>query len=176
MFYNFQVQILLSFRKNDNSFSDHPAVSSHLSTIKILEILNKIQSYYPIDPHLLQAIKHWIQSRQNSDGSFTPLPADKEVDYYPVEIKKSNSSEKEIDVNEYYYYDKDGNMTQEEIEWERTVEVTAETLVALLEVGVENQLDADVAKKAQTYLEKNLYNLTSPAALAATVLGLVLAR
>ncbi|XP_034828640.2 C3 and PZP-like alpha-2-macroglobulin domain-containing protein 8 [Maniola hyperantus] len=171
-----QVQILLSFRKSDNSFSDHPAVSSHLSTIKILEILNKIQSYYPVDPNLLQSIKHWIQSRQNPDGSFTPLPADKEVDYYPVEIKQSNSSEKEIDVNEYYYYDRDGNMTQQEIEWERTIEVTAETLVTLLEVGVENQLDADIAKKAQTYLEKNLYNLTSPAALAATVLGLVLAR
>ncbi|CAH2261901.1 jg6984 [Pararge aegeria aegeria] len=170
-----QVQILLSFRKSDNSFSDHPAVSSHLSTIKILEILNKIQSYYPVDPNLLQSIKHWVQSRQNHDGSFTPLPADKEVDYYPVDIKKS-SADKEVDVNEYYYYDKDGNMTKEEIEWERTVEVTAETLATLLEVGVENQLDADVAKKAQTYLEKNLYNLTSPAALAATVLGLVLAR
>ncbi|XP_052739692.1 C3 and PZP-like alpha-2-macroglobulin domain-containing protein 8 [Bicyclus anynana] len=171
-----QVQILLSFRKSDNSFSDHPAVSSHLSTIKILEILSKIQSYYPVDPNLLQSIKHWIQSRQNPDGSFTPLPADKEVDYYPVEIKNSNSSEKEVDVNEYYYYDKDGNMTKEEIEWERTVEVTAETLVTLLEVGVENQLEADIAKKAQTYLEKNLFNLTSPAALAATVLALVLAR
>ncbi|CAH2085318.1 unnamed protein product [Euphydryas editha] len=171
-----QVQILLSFRKSDNSFSDHPAISSHLSTIKILEILNKIQSYYPIDPNLLQSIKNWIQKRQNPDGSFTPLAADKEVDYYPVEIKNVNSTDKEVDVNEYYYYDRDGNMTQDEIEWERTVEVTAETLVTLLEVGVENQLDADIAKKAQKYLEKNIYNLTSPAALAATVLALVLAR
>ncbi|XP_052754481.1 C3 and PZP-like alpha-2-macroglobulin domain-containing protein 8 isoform X2 [Galleria mellonella] len=171
-----QVQVLLSFRKTDNSFSDHPAMSSHLSTIKILEILTKIQSYYPVDPDLLQNIKKWIQSRQNDDGSFTPLAADKEVDYYPVEIKKTNGTEKEVDVNEYYYYDKDGNMTKEEIEWERTVEVTAETLVALLEVGVESQMDADIAKKAQSYLEKNLNNLTSPAALAATVLALVLAR
>ncbi|XP_072949978.1 C3 and PZP-like alpha-2-macroglobulin domain-containing protein 8 [Epargyreus clarus] len=171
-----QVQILLSFRKNDNSFSDHPAMSSHLSTIKILEILSKIQSYYPVDPNLLQSIKKWIQKKQNPDGSFTPLPADKEVDYYPVEIKKSNGTEVEVDVNEYYYYDKDGNMTKEEIEWERTVEVTAETLVALLEVGVENQVDADIAKKAQSYLENNIHNLTSPAALAASVLGLVLAR
>ncbi|XP_060802317.1 C3 and PZP-like alpha-2-macroglobulin domain-containing protein 8 [Amyelois transitella] len=171
-----QVQVLLSFRKSDNSFSDHPAMSSHLSTIKILEILTKIQSYYPVDPELLQNIKKWIQLRQNDDGSFTPLAADKEVDYYPVEMKKANGTEKEVDVNEYYYYDKDGNMTEEEIKWERTVEVTAETLVALLEVGVENQVDADIAKKAQTYLEKNLHNLTSPAALAAAVLGLVLAR
>ncbi|XP_059058576.1 C3 and PZP-like alpha-2-macroglobulin domain-containing protein 8 [Achroia grisella] len=171
-----QVQVLLSFRKSDNSFSDHPAMSSHLSTVKILEILTKIQSYYPIDPDLLQNIKKWIQGRQNNDGSFSPLAADKEVDYYPVEIKKINGTDKDIDVNEYYYYDKDGNMTQEEIEWERTVEVTAETLVALLEVGVESQMDADIAKKAQSYLEKNLYNLTSPAALAATVLALVLAR
>lgn len=114
--------------------------------------------------------------RQNSDGSFTPFAADKEVDYYPVDITKSNGTAKEVDVNEYYYYDKDGNMTQEEIDWERRVEVTAETLVALLEVGVENQVDADVAKKSQSYLEHNLHNLTSPAALAATVLALVLAR
>ncbi|KAF9791809.1 hypothetical protein SFRURICE_020208 [Spodoptera frugiperda] len=171
-----QVQVLLSFRKSDNSFSDHPGMSSHLSTIKILEILTKIQSYYPIDPELLQNIKKWIQKRQNADGSFTPLAADKEVDYYPVDITKSNGTAKEVDVNEYYYYDKDGNMTQEEIDWERRVEVTAETLVALLEVGVENQVDADVAKKSQNYLEHNLHNLTSPAALAATVLALVLAR
>ncbi|CAH0723590.1 unnamed protein product, partial [Brenthis ino] len=170
-----QVQILLSFRKSDNSFSDHPSVSSHLSTIKILEILNKIQSYYPIDPNLLQSIKTWIQKRQNSDGSFTPLSADKEVDYFPVEIK-TNSTEKEIDVNEYYYYERDGNMTKDEVEWERTVEVTAETLTTLLEVGVENEMDADIAKRAQKYLEKNLYNLTSPAALAASVLALVMAR
>lgn len=114
-------------------------MSSHLSTIKILEILTKIQSYYPVDPHLLQNIKKWIQTRQNDDGSFTPLAADKEVDYYPVDITKTNGT-KEVDVNEYYYYDKDGNMTQEEIDWERRVEVTAETLVALLEVGVENQV------------------------------------
>nr|CAB3506278.1 unnamed protein product [Spodoptera littoralis] len=89
---------------------------------------------------LLQNIKKWIQKRQNADGSFTPLAADKEVDYYPVDITKSNGTAKEVDVNEYYYYDKDGNMTQEEIDWERRVEVTAETLVALLEVGVENKL------------------------------------
>ncbi|XP_047517384.1 C3 and PZP-like alpha-2-macroglobulin domain-containing protein 8 [Pieris napi] len=165
-----QVQILLSFRKSDNSFSDHPSVSSHVSTVKILEILNKIQSYYPIDPNLLLSIKTWVQKRQRPDGSFTPLAADKEVDYYPVEFKFN-----ETDVNEYYY-DKDGNMTEEEINAERTVEVTAETLVALLEIGVENQLDADVAQKAQRYLEKNLHKLTSPAALAATVLALVLAR
>ncbi|KAJ2947572.1 hypothetical protein O0L34_g17365 [Tuta absoluta] len=171
-----QVQILLSFRKSDNSFSEHPGMTSHLSTIKILEILSKIQSYYPVDPDLLLSIKRWIQKRQNSDGSFTPLAADKEVDYYPVEMKKLNGTEQNMDVNEYYYYDKDGNMTKEEIEWERTVEVTAETLTALLEVGVENQRDADIATKAQNYLEKNLHNLTSPAALAATVLALVLAR
>ncbi|CAK1541321.1 unnamed protein product [Leptosia nina] len=169
-----QVQVLLSFRKSDNSFSDHPAVSSHVSTIKILEILNKIQSYYPIDPELLHSVKSWVQKRQNLDGSFTPLPADKEVDYYPVDLKKLNDTE--VDVNEYYYYDKDGNMTDEEIIAERTVEVTAETLVALLEIGVEDQLDADVAQKAQAYLEKHLHKLTSPAALAATVLALVLAR
>ncbi|KOB78488.1 Uncharacterized protein OBRU01_02344 [Operophtera brumata] len=167
-----QVQVLLSFRKSDNSFSDHPAMSSHLSTIKILEILTKIQSYYPIDPELLLSIKKWIQSRQNPDGSFTPLSADKEVDYYPVDMKQTNGTQQDVDVNEYYYYDKDGNMTEEEIEWERRVEVTAETLATLLEVGVENQVDADVAVKAQSYLEKNLHNLTSPAALAATVLAL----
>lgn len=136
----FQVQVLLSFRKSDNSFSDHPAMSSHLATIKTLEILTKIQSYYPVDPELLQSIKKWIQNRQNPDGSFTPLAADKEVDYYPVEIIKANGTSKDVDVNEYYYYDKDGTMSQEEIDWERRVEVTAETLVALLEVGVENQV------------------------------------
>lgn len=115
-------------------------MSSHLSTVKTLEILSKIQSYYPIDPELFQNIKKWIQSRQNSDGSFTPMIADKEVDYYPVELKKINGTEQEVNVNEYYYYDKDGNMTQTEIEWERTVEITAETLAALLEVGVESQV------------------------------------
>ncbi|XP_013142184.1 PREDICTED: C3 and PZP-like alpha-2-macroglobulin domain-containing protein 8 [Papilio polytes] len=169
-----QVQILLSFRKSDNSFSDHPAMSSHLSTIKMLEILTKIQSYYPVDPNLLQSIKKWIQLRQEPDGSFAPLAADKEVDYYPVDMKKNNGSETE--VNEYYYYDKDGNMTDEEIESERKVEITAETLATLLEVGIENEFDVNVAKKSQAYLEKNIYNLTSPAALAATVLALVLAR
>ncbi|GBP71515.1 C3 and PZP-like alpha-2-macroglobulin domain-containing protein 8 [Eumeta japonica] len=172
-----QVQILLSFRKNDNSFSDHPAVESHVSTIQILEILSKIQSFYPIDPELFQSIKKWVHSRQKSDGSFYPQPADKEVDYYAVEVKKSNkSSEKEFDFTEYYYYDKNGNMTKDIVDWERRVELTAETLATLLEVGVENQIDADVAKKAQTYLENNLHNVTSPAALAATVLALVLAR
>ncbi|XP_038221686.1 C3 and PZP-like alpha-2-macroglobulin domain-containing protein 8 [Zerene cesonia] len=171
-----QVQILLSFRKNDNSFSDHPAVTSHISTIKILEILTKIQSYYPIDPALLQSIKEWVQKRQNPDGSFSPLPADKEVDYYPVDVKKINNTESDIDVNEYYYYDKDGNMTEEKINAERKVEVTAETLTTLLEIGVENQLDADVVQKAQDYLEKHLHTLTSPAALAATVLALVMSR
>ncbi|XP_013173814.1 PREDICTED: C3 and PZP-like alpha-2-macroglobulin domain-containing protein 8 [Papilio xuthus] len=169
-----QVQILLSFRKSDNSFSDHPAMSSHLSTIKMLEILTKIQSYYPVDPNLLQSIKKWIQMRQEADGSFSPLAADKEVDYYPLDMKKNNGTETE--VNEYYYYDKDGNMTDEEIESERKVEITAETLAALLEVGIENEFDVTVAKKSQAYLEKNIYNLTSPAALAATVLALVLAR
>lgn len=138
-----QVQVLLSFRKSDNSFSDHPGMSSHLSTIKVLEILTKIQSYYPVDPDLLLAIKKWIQKRQNSDGSFTPLAADKEVDYYPIDMPKTNNTMKDVDVNEYYYYDKDGNMTQEEIDWERKVEITAETLVALLEVGVENQVGMD---------------------------------
>lgn len=113
-------------------------MSSHLSTIKMLEILSKIQSYYPIDPDLLQSIKKWIHARQSPDGSFAPLPADKEVDYYPVDLKKSNGTETE--VNEYYYYDKNGNMTQKEIDWERKVEVTAETLAALLEVGVESQV------------------------------------
>lgn len=111
-----------------------------MSTVKTLEILNKIQSYYPVDPNLLQSIKNWIQSRQNPDGSFTPLAADIEIDYYPVEVKKSNSTEKEIDINEYYYYDKDSNMSKSEMDWERTVEVTAETLATLLEVGVETQV------------------------------------
>lgn len=147
--------MLLSFRKSDNSFSDHPGMSSHLSTIKILEILSKIQSYYPVDPELLQNIRKWIQTRQNSDGSFTPLAADKEVDYYPVDITKSNGTAKEVDVNEYYYYDKDGNMTQEEIDWERRVEVTAETLVALLEVGVENQ----VRNRTITFMDPNLFSV-----------------
>lgn len=115
-------------------------MASHMSTIHILEILSKIQSYFPIDPELLSSIKKWIHNRQHSDGSFTPLPADKEVDYYPVDLKKINGTESEVDVNEYYYYDKDGHMTQELIEWERKVEVTAETLTTLLEVGVENQV------------------------------------
>lgn len=134
------MQIILSFRKSDNSFSDHPAMSSHSSTIQILEILSKIQSYYAVDPQLLLSIKKWIQSRQNSDGSFTPLAADNEVDYYPVELKNLNGTDEKIDVTEYYYYDKTGNMTKQEIEWERTVEVTAETLSTLLEVGVESQV------------------------------------
>lgn len=115
-------------------------MTSHLSTIKMLEILTKIQSYYPVDPELLHNIKKWVQSRQNPDGSFTPMAADKEVDYYPVEMRNNNQTRKDVDVNEYYYYDKDGNMTQTEIHWERKVEVTAETLVSLLEVGVENQV------------------------------------
>lgn len=113
-------------------------MSSHLSTIKMLEILTKIQSYYPVDPNLLQSIKKWIQMRQEPDGSFAPLAADKEVDYYPVDMKKNNGTETE--VNEYYYYDKDGNMTEEEIESERKVEITAETLATLLEVGIENEV------------------------------------
>lgn len=133
-------------------------MSSHLSTIKILEILTKIQSYYPVDPELLLSIKKWIQNRQNKDGSFTPLSADKEVDYYPVEIPKSNGTDKEVDVTEYYYYDKDGNMTQEEIEWERKVEVTAETLVALLEVGVENQVRIIFSNDKCTLMTKRRFN------------------
>lgn len=49
-------------------------------------------------------------------------------------------TERDATIDEYYYYDKDGSMSKEEMEKEKRVEVTAETLATLLEVGVENQV------------------------------------
>lgn len=71
-----KVQTILSFRKVDNSFSEHQMLGSHRATVYTLEALTKVQTYFAVDPDLIQAIKRWVQLRQEDDGRFTPLPAD----------------------------------------------------------------------------------------------------
>ncbi|ENN78748.1 hypothetical protein YQE_04786, partial [Dendroctonus ponderosae] len=71
-----QIQTILSFKKQDDSFSEHPMLGSHRVTVSVLEALSKIQLYFNIDPDLIQAVKRWVQLRQEDDGRFTPLDGD----------------------------------------------------------------------------------------------------
>lgn len=95
-------------------------LSSHSATINVLEALTKTQPFFNIDPDLVQEIKRWIQLRQEDDGSFTPLPAD-------------------MKINDNIYT-KFANITPKFTYFEHSVELTAETLIVLHEIEIENDV------------------------------------
>lgn len=97
-------------------------LSSHTATISVLEALTKTQSFFSIDPELLQEIKRWIQLRQEDDGSFTPLPAD-------------------MKINDNIYT-KFVNETPKFTYFEHSVELTAETLIVLHEIAIETDVSS----------------------------------
>lgn len=98
-------------------------LSSHSATIYVLEVLVRTQGFFNIDPYLIQEIKRWVQLRQEDNGSFTPLPAD---------VKINDDS-----------YSKFTNQTPKFTYFEHSVELTAETLIALNEL----QIESDVSYK-----------------------------
>lgn len=134
----------MAFKKNDNSFSDHPSMSSHLATVHALEALSKIQSYFNVDPELLENTKHWIQMRQEDDGSFTPLSGDLKISTMTTDIdidsnyiRKTSNPYEELD---YGIVEKWKNLSKDTLQLERNLEITAETLITLMEVGMENEV------------------------------------
>lgn len=131
-------------------------LSSHTTTVAILGALIKVQSYFNMDPDLIQSIKRWVQLRQEDDGSFTPLSAD---------IKLNN----QITNNK-------ANISDNLKRLEHVMEITAETVITLFEIGIESDNDADTIQKAKVFLENGLPNVESSGALAAVTLALVLIR
>lgn len=140
----------------DNSFSEHQMLSSHKTTVDILDALIKVQSHFNIDPELIQSIKKWVQLRQEDDGSFTPLSADIKLSN-PIDFTQNNS------INNFKYI-------------EHVMEITAETVITLFEIGIESDTDSDTIQKAKVFLENGLPNVESSGALAAVTLALVLIR
>lgn len=133
-----QIQTVLSFRNADNSFSEHHMLSSHTATIYVLEALAKTQAFFSIDPYLVQEIKRWVQLRQEDDGSFTPLPADMKINDN-IYTKFVNSTPK------FTYY-------------EHSVELTAETLIVLHEIEIENDVSLEHSLCIYFNLKINLKN------------------
>ncbi|KAF5292759.1 hypothetical protein FQR65_LT11167 [Abscondita terminalis] len=149
------IQTILSYRKPDNSFSEHQMVGSHKSTLAILKALMETQAFFTIDPDLIQGATRWIQLRQEDDGSFTPLPAD-------VKASISRESSKYDLVN------------PEIIQLEQIVDLTAETLITFRDYPFENSEEIYTFKKAVGFLENTIEQVKSSEALAATTLALVL--
>ncbi|KAJ8919223.1 hypothetical protein NQ315_012211 [Exocentrus adspersus] len=152
------IQSILSYRKVDNSFSEHQMLGSHRVTVSILEALTKVQTYFSVDPDLIQAIKRWVQLRQEDDGRFTPLDADLKL------------------PSTYGFNPTKKNLTSEAMVFENVVEITAETVIALYEIGIESDADSDTLQKAKIFLENSLPNVESPETIAAVTLALVLVR
>ncbi|XP_060524169.1 C3 and PZP-like alpha-2-macroglobulin domain-containing protein 8 [Cylas formicarius] len=152
-----RIQSILSFRKEDNSFSPHPMLGSHKATVSILEALSKVQLYFSIDPELIQSIKRWVQLRQEDDGRFTPLDAD-----VKISLSSCSNSRK--------------NLTDEAIIQENIVEITAETIISLYEIGIQTDADSDAIQKAKIFIENSLPNIELPETIAAVALALVLVR
>nr|CAD7573234.1 unnamed protein product [Timema californicum] len=187
-----ELQVLLTFMKPDFSFGDHRTQGSHRTSLKprlillgadgpsdstfissssygvsrpsdssvvsdtvtILELLSKVQSYLSVDPELMVGIKRWIQQRQSDDGSFSPLPND--TTFQDITANNKNSFKLET--------------------LHQNVEITAETLTTLLQVGLENEVDSEVMLRARYFLERSLFRVTSPCSLALLTFALVLAK
>ncbi|CAG9764576.1 unnamed protein product [Ceutorhynchus assimilis] len=154
-----KIQSILSFKKEDDSFSEHPMLGSHRATVSILEALSKVQLYFNVDPDLIQAIKRWVQLRQEDDGRFMPLDADVKL---PI-LNSSDGSVSKIQSSEVAHL-------------ENIVEITAETVIALYDIGIETDADSDTLQKAKIFLENSLPNVESPETIAAVTLALVLVR
>lgn len=136
----------------DNSFSEHQMLSSHKATLSILEALTKVQSYFNVDPDLIQSVKRWIQLRQEDDGSFTPLPGD---------------------VNLPSFVNENMDKLNEKMKSRQILETTAETVLTLYEIGIENDDDAEVIDKAKVFLEGKVPN-TKTSEIAVVTLALIL--
>lgn len=85
--------------------------------------------------------------RQEEDGSFTPLPADIKISLLTLENEVDSTMNKKNTASAYEELDygiveKWKNLSKEVLNLERSVEVTADTLATLLEVGVENEVCA----------------------------------
>lgn len=130
-------------------------LGSHRSTIMVLEALAKTQTYFNVDPDLIQSTKRWVQLRQEDDGSFTPLPAD-------------------IRITPHHQHGKNPSGASEDLE--HVCEMTAETVMMLYEIGVETDSDADTLQKAKIFLENSLPSLQSSEAIAAVTFALVLVK
>ncbi|KAJ9599485.1 hypothetical protein L9F63_010017, partial [Diploptera punctata] len=145
-----QLQALLRFMKPDFSFGDHHKLGSHSNTVNVLELLAKTQSYTSVDPVLVGGIKRWIQQRQGDDGSFSPLPTDSST-VIPKNLTDSHVLEKQV-------------------------ELTAETLVTLLQVGLESEVDWETMLRARYFLERSVFRVDSPCPLSLMTYVLVLAK
>ncbi|XP_044258121.1 C3 and PZP-like alpha-2-macroglobulin domain-containing protein 8 [Tribolium madens] len=152
------IQDILSYRKVDNSFSEHQMLGSHTATVSILEALTKVQSYLNIDPDLIQAIKRWVQLRQEDDGRFSPLPAD---------VKFPSSKQTDFMRK---------NLSSEIALLEHVIEITADTVITLYEIEIENDADSETLQKAKIFLENSLPKLETPETIAVVALALVLVR
>lgn len=151
------MQTILSYRKPDNSFSEHQMIGSHKSTVLILQILMETQSFFSIDPDLIQGATSWVQLRQDDDGSFPPLLADAKLPSPP----QSNDILKE-------------NVTAEDRLLQEVAEITAETLIAFREYPIENVEEIYSSQKSIGFLETILPQMKTSEALAAVTLALVL--
>jgi A-macroglobulin TED domain len=133
-------------------------LGSHKATLIILQALAKAQSYFNIDPQLIQGIKRWVQLRQEDDGSFPPLPAD-------IKLSHVHSAEHPQNI-----------LDDETILLEQVAEITAETVITFYELGIENDADSDALQKAKIFLENSLPKVESSEALAAVTFALLLVR
>ncbi|CAH1398277.1 unnamed protein product [Nezara viridula] len=138
------IQKLLLFKKDDNSFSDHHNMTSLWSSVEVLDLLSRVQSIMSIDPGLVQNLKKWVQSNQEEDGSFKPHFMDITPD----------------------------NMTGC-TDLERTISTTADALAALINIGIENDNDSKVILKAKRYLEANIDSTIDGCTLAMLCYALV---
>ncbi|PNF39127.1 hypothetical protein B7P43_G01344, partial [Cryptotermes secundus] len=145
-----QLQALLHFMKPDFSFGDHHRLGSHSNTVSVLELLAKTQSYISVDPVLVSGIKRWIQQRQADDGGFSPLPTD-----VALSTPRNLSGSHMLD---------------------HQVEMTAETLVTLLQVGLENEVDWETMLQARYFLERNVFRVISPCPLSLMTYALILGK
>lgn len=126
-------------------------VGSHKSTVAILKALMETQTYFSIDPDLIQGATRWVQLRQEDDGSFTPLPADVKL-----------TSKDRV------------NTSKEATLLEQIAGMTAETLITFSEYPIENSEEIYSFKKATNFLENILLKLENSEALSAVTLALVL--
>lgn len=157
-----RLQDLVAFLHPDGSFGDHKSHGSHRyglgltalslasirmratlttmrmlvtrrSTVTILELLTEAQAYFSVDAELVAAAKRWVQSRQAEDGSFAPPLTDLRDGAEDAAVvgppRKPSSSSRA-----------DGRNATADAALEQRIETTAETLVTLLEVGVENEV------------------------------------
>lgn len=80
-------------------------------TVAALQVLTRAQSHVAVDADILSSAKRWLQLRQRPDGGFSPTPEDDVVGSGADDVSLGSD-----------------------------VEVTSETLAALLAVGMETEV------------------------------------